>query len=203
MTSGPGRCSPLVPRTVRLCCVLAFFLRLFAFGGVALVALLWFGASDDGEASDGGDGVFGAAAAFLSLRGILAAMTGAGLFGAVAVGVLRLPSLITVPLALVGAYAGNRVWRAALKKLRYFDRDHSPDRAALLGREGILTVAAHGAGSPGVVQVILGGVSQEYSALPADGETLPAGVRVLIVRYESASTVVVTASPLLALPPAP
>lgn len=183
--------------------MLVFYLRLFAFAGVALIALLWFGASDDGDASDGADDVFGAAAAFLSIRGLLAAMTGAGLLGAVAVGLLHLGTLVAVPFALAGAYAGNRVWRAMLKKLRYFDRDHSPDRAALLGREGILTVAAQGTGSPGVVQVTLGGISQEYSALPADGENLPAGARVLIVRFESASTVVVTASPLLVLPPTP
>ncbi len=187
---------------VRLCTVLVLFLRMFAFGGVALLALLWFGSSDDAPIDEGADGVLGGAAAFLSIRGMLAGMTGAGLFGAAALGLLHLPVAVSIAAAGLGAWLGNRAWRSILRKLRYFDRDHSPSVELLVGREGVLTVAAHSAAAPGIVQVTLGGMSQEYTALPDADQSLPEGAPVVVVRIESPSTVVVAPSPLLVLPPA-
>jgi hypothetical protein len=184
--------------------VLTIFLRMFAVGGIALLALLWFGSfDDDGLAVDGSSGFASAAAALLSIRGILAAITTAGLLGALALGVLKLPQPAALVFAGAGAVAGFRSWRALLRKLRYFDRDHSAAPELLLGREGVLTVGAQGADAPGVVQVTLGGVSQEYSAIPEDQTALEQGARVMIVRIVSPSQVIVGATPFPSLPPNP
>lgn len=176
--------------------MLALFLQMFVFGGIALVALLFFGAADDeGVASAGEGGLASAASAFLSIRSLLAALTAGGAIGAVLTGVLRLP----VPVAIVGAIAagviGARTWRALLRKLRVFDRDHSASPDLLVGREGVLTVGIGGASSPGIVQLTLGGVSQEYTAIPEENGIFHEGARVVIVRIESSSTVIVRQSP--------
>ena len=180
------------------------FLRLFVLGGLALLALLWFGSADDaGDGGGEGDGEgVGAAAALLSVRGLLAAMTVGGAVGAFALGVLRVPVPVALGLSAIGAYGGFRFWRAALRRMNYFDRDHSASPELLLGREGVLTVTAHSRESPGIVQVTLGGLSQEYTAV-TEGGILPEGARVVIMRIESPSTVVVGPSPFPELPPTP
>jgi membrane protein implicated in regulation of membrane protease activity len=199
----PGRRSPRPAPAIRLDFVLALYLRLFALGGAALLALLFFGSADDeGLTSDGSPGSTGEAAAFLSIRGLLAAMTGAGASGALVLGLLRLPQVVSVVAAVGGAYAGYRAWRTLLRRLRYFDRDHGVTLDALLGREGVLTVGIAGRNAPGIVQITLGGLSQEYTALPEQDGIFAEGARVVILRIASPSTVIVGPSPYPELPPA-
>lgn len=181
--------------------MLTIFLWMFVAAGVSLLALLFFGAADDdGLAPENDAGLAGLAAAFLSVRGMLAAMTVAGGAGAFVLGVLRLPSLFSIIAAALGAVAGARMWRVLLRKLRYFDRDHGASPDLLIGREGILTVAIGTAGEHGIVQVTLGGLSQEYSAISEANESFAEGSRVVILRIVSPSTVSVGPSPYPALP---
>lgn len=176
--------------------MLIIYLWMFAAAGVSLLALLWFGSvDDDGLAPESDTGLAGLAAAFLSIRGMLAAMTLAGGVGAFLLGVAQLPKVVSVVGALIGAIVGAKLWRVLLRKLRYFDRDHGVSTDALLGREGTLTVGIASERAPGVVQVTLGGLSQEFTALPETDGILQEGSRVVIVRIESPSTVVVGPSP--------
>ncbi len=181
--------------------MLSLFLWLFVAGGIALLGLLWIGSADDeGLAAADGGGFLGAAAAFLSIRTLLAALTAGGATGALLLGPLRLPSVVAVIGAVAGGMVGARLWRAMLRKLRWFDRDHSVSPDLLVGREGVLTVGIGGADAPGIVQLTLGGVSQEYSARSDTGGIFAEGSRVVIVRIESPSTVVVGESPYPELP---
>ncbi len=176
--------------------MLTLFLQMFIFGGIVLLALLFIGSADDeGAVSAGEGGLAGLASAFLSIRSILAAITSAGATGALLTGVLQLPSPMAIGGALAGGWAGARAWRALLKRMRMFDRDHSASTDLLVGREGVLTVGINGVTSPGVVQLTLGGVSQEYTALPDENGIFPEGARVVIVSLASASSVIVRASP--------
>ena len=181
--------------------MLTIFLWMFAAAGASLLALLFLGAVDeDGLAPENESGLAGLAAAFLSLRGMLAAMTLAGGTGALLLGVVHAPTPIALAGALVGAVLGARVWRSMLRKLRHFDRDHGASPELLIGREGVLTVAIGGAHPSGVVQVTLGGLSQEYTAIPDGDIIFQEGDRVVVLRIESPSTVVVGPSPYPALP---
>lgn len=176
--------------------MLTLFLQLFLFGGVALIALLFIGSADvDGPASADGGGLTGLASAFLSIRGVLAAVTAAGATGAVLMGVLSAPAPLAIAAAVVGAAAGAKSWHALLRRMRMFDRDHSASNDLLVGREGVLTVGIGGSASPGVVQLTLGGVSQEYTAIPDENGIFPEGARVVIVSLASPSSVIVRASP--------
>ncbi len=181
--------------------MLTIFLWMFAAAGASLLALLHLGAVDeDGLAPESESALAGLAAAFLSIRGMLAAMTLAGGTGALLLGVVHAPSPIALGGALVGAVIGARVWRAMLRKLRYFDRDHGGSPDLLIGREGVLTVAIGGEHASGVIQVTLGGLSYEYTAIPDRDGIFDEGDRVVVLRIESPSTVVVGASPCPALP---
>jgi len=181
--------------------VLTIFLWMFVAAGVSLLALLFLGAVDeDGLAPEHVSGLAGLAAAFLSIRGLLAAMTVAGGAGALLLGVMRTPSAVAIGGAMVGAVIGARAWRSMLRKLRYFDRDHGASPELLVGREGVLTVAIDGQRLPGVMQVTLGGLSQEYTAIPDGDGIFHEGDRVVVLRFESPSTVVVGPSPYPALP---
>ncbi len=176
--------------------MLALFLQMFVFGGIALIALLFFGAADDdGVASAGEGGLASAASAFLSIRSLLAALAAAGAVGAALTGLLRAPTPVAVVGAIAAGVVGARMWRTLLRKLRTFDRDHSASPDLLVGREGVLTVGIGGASSPGIVQLTLGGVSQEYTAIPEENGIFHEGARVVIVRIESSSTVIVRQSP--------
>lgn len=176
--------------------MLSVFLQMFIFGGIALVALLFIGSIDDeGTASGGEGGLAGLASAFLSIRSMLAALTGAGATGALLAGVVQAPTPVAVVGAVGGAWVGAKLWRGLLRKLRVFDRDHSASTDLLVGREGVLTVAIGSNASPGIVQLTLGGVSQEYTAIPEDAGIFPEGARVVIVGLASPSSVIVRASP--------
>lgn len=181
------------------------FLWLFLAGGLSLVALVWFGASHDAGGSDDGahagpaHGLLGDAAALLTVRGILAVMTAAGAVGALLAGVLRLSSGVALAGACVGGLLGAIAWSRVMRVLTVFDRNHGVDPDVLVGREGTLTVGIGGAEAPGVVQVLLGGVSQEYVAVAADGRAYPEGSRVLVVRLLPDRTVAVESSPYPAL----
>lgn len=178
------------------------YLWLFLVGGVSLVALVWLGAGDDGghghDAAHGG--LLADAAALLTARGILAAMTGAGAAGLLLGGVLRSPSSIALLGASVGGLAGAMLWRRVMRLMVAFDRNHAVSPDVLVGREGVLTVGIGGVEAPGVVQVLLGGVSQEYTAVAADGRPYEQGARVLVVRLLPDQTVAVESSPYPALP---
>ncbi len=175
--------------------MLSVFLQMFIFGGVALVALLFIGSADDGPVSVGEGGLAGLASAFLSIRSILAAMTVAGATGALLTGVLHVPMPLAIGGAMVGAWVGAKTWRWLLRRLRVFDRDHSASTDLLVGREGVLTVGIGGHASPGIIQLTLGGVSQEYTAIPDENGIFPEGARVVIVSLASPSSVIVRASP--------
>jgi len=176
--------------------MLPIYVSMFVFGGASLLALLWVGAADAGlpEATTH-EGVLTNAAALLTVRGALSAMTLAGATGALLLGVLRLPLAISVLGAGAGAYVGAAAWRRVLRAMRAFDRDHGVSTDVLLGREGTLTVGIGGPDAPGVVQVTLGGLSQEYMALPEDQRPYTEGSRVVVVRILSESSVAVEASP--------
>ncbi len=176
--------------------MLPLFLSMFVFGGASLLALLWFGSVDEASAESAPTtGVLGDAAALLTVCGALAAMTGAGASGALVLGVLRLPAALAWPVAVLGALVGAAVWRRALRAMRTFDRDHAVPTAVLVGREGTLTVGIGGLEAPGVVQLTLGGLSQEFTALPEDQQQHAAGSRVVVVRVLSDRAVAVEASP--------
>ncbi len=176
--------------------MLATFLQMFVLGGVALLAMLFIGSADDeGTAAVEHTGLAGTAAAFLSIRSLLAALTAAGGAGALLLGVLRLPAPVAIGGAIVAGWAGARAWRALLRRFRVFDRDHSASPDLLLGREGVLTVGISSASAPGVVQLTLGGVSQEYTAIPERDGIFREGERVVVVRIESSSAVIVRHSP--------
>ncbi len=176
--------------------MLTVFLQMFLIGGVALLALLFIGAADaDGPASADHGGLTGLASAFLSIRGVLAAITAAGAAGALMIGVFKLPSSLALAAAIVAAAAGVKGWTSVLRRMRMFDRDHSASNDLLVGREGVLTVAIEGSASPGVVQLTLGGVSQEYTAIPDEDGIFPEGARVVIVSLASPNSVLVRASP--------
>ncbi len=176
--------------------MLSVFLQMFLFGGVALLALLFIGSADDeGLASADGGGLAGLASAFLSIRGVLAAIAAAGATGALLMGVFKLPAPLAIVGALVGATAGAKSWRLVVRRMRMFDRDHSASNDLLVGREGVLTVGIGGNSSPGVVQLTLGGVSQEYTAIADENGIFNEGARVVIVSLASPSSVIVRASP--------
>jgi hypothetical protein len=73
----------------------------------------------------------------------------------------------------------------------------------VVGREGVLTVGIAGSEAPGVVQLTLGGLSQEYTAVPEDGRPYAEGSRVVVVRLLSDTSVAVEASPYPAPPLSP
>lgn len=175
---------------------------MFAAAGGSLLALLFLGAADDdGLAPEQASGLAGLAAAFLSIRGLLAAMTVAGGAGALLLGVLRTPSPVALAGALLGAVVGARGWHAMLRKLRHFDRDHGVSPQLLVGREGVLTVGIGGSEASGVVQVTLGGLSQEYTAIADADGIFREGDRVVVLRIESPTVVIVGPSPYPLLPP--
>jgi membrane protein implicated in regulation of membrane protease activity len=176
--------------------MLVTFLQMFVFGGVVLLALLFIGSADDeGVAAADDGGAAGVAAAMLSIRSLLAGLTMAGAVGALLVGVLRAPPWLAVGGAVLGAVAGAKAWRAALRRMRTFDRDHGVSPDLLVGREGVLTVGINGVNAPGIVQLTLGGLSQEYTAVPEHDGIFREGSRVVVVRFDSASTVIVRQSP--------
>lgn len=184
--------------------MLSIYVSMFVFGGASLLALLWVGAADEGlpEATTH-DGILTNAAALLTVRGALSAMTVAGATGALLLGVLKLPSVVSVIGAGAGAYVGAAAWRRVLRGMRSFDRDHGVSTDVLVGREGTLTVGIGGPSIPGIVQVTLGGLSQEYTALPEDRRAYAEGSRVVVVRILSESSVAVEASPYPALSSSP
>jgi membrane protein implicated in regulation of membrane protease activity len=180
---------------------------MFLVGGLSLVGLVWLGAADDGAHHDGhgdgadghGHGLLGEAAALLSVRGSLAAMTAGGAAGVLLDRVLHLASPMTVIGASLAAMTGAVAWRRVMRLMTAFDRNHSVSPDVLVGREGTLTVGIAGEHAPGVVQVLLAGVSQEYTAIAADGRAYAEGSRVLIVRLLPDQTVAVESSPYPAL----
>ena len=185
------------------------FLWMFATGGVSLLALVWLGGGADG-APDGSDadvgssgGLVGEAAALLTVRGVLAAVTVAGAAGALVRGVLHLPTSVALAGAAFGGLLGAWLWRRVTRLFVAFDRNHAVSLDVLVGREGTLTVGIGGVQAPGIVQVVLSGVSQEFSAVSADGRAYPEGARVLIVRLLADRTVAVESSPYPALSPSP
>lgn len=184
--------------------MLTIYVSMFVFGGVSLLALLWSASADEALAESAPDaGMLSSVAALLTVRGVLAGMTLAGAVGALLLGVLRLPALVSVPGAAVGAVVGAMSWRRLLRAMRTFDRDHGVSTDVLVGREGMLTVGIGGPEAPGVVQVTLGGLSQEYTALPEDRRSYAEGSRVVVVRILSESSVAVEASPYPALSSSP
>ncbi len=178
----------------------SLYLWMFLVGGASLLAMVWLGAADDGH----GDGVDGAhalgALALLSVRSVLAAMTLAGAVGLAMTAWLRMPPLVAGAAAAAGAVAGAWLWRRVMRSLRTFDRNHAVSRDVVVGREGRLTVAIGGPEAPGVVQLTLGGLSQEFTAFPADQRAHAEGTVVTVVRFVSESAVAVEAAPLSALP---
>lgn len=183
------------------------YLWLFLVGGVSLVALVWLGAGDDGghhHSGDGGhDGLLHDTAALLTARGVLAAMTVAGAAGLLLGGVLRLPSWVALAGACGGGVVGALLWRRAMRLMVAFDRNHAVSPDVLVGREGTLTVGIGGPEAPGVLHVVLGGVSQEYTAIAADGRVYAEGARVIVVRLLPDQRVAVESSPYPALSPSP
>jgi len=180
--------------------MLAIYVSMFAFGGVSLLALLWSASADESLAESSPQaGLLTDVAALLTVRGLLAAMTVAGAAGTLLLGVLRLPSILGLLGAAGGAVAGAVSWRRVLRAMRAFDRDHGVSTEVLVGREGLLTVGIGGPEAPGVVQVILAGLSQEYTALPEDQRAYAEGSRVVVVRILSETSVAVEASPYPAL----
>lgn len=180
--------------------MLTIYVSMFAFGGVSLLALLWSASADEALAeSTSHAGLLNDVAALLTVRGVLAAMTVAGAAGTLLLGLLRLPAVVSVLGAALGAVAGAVIWRRVLRAMRTFDRDHGVSTDVLVGREGLLTVAIGGPEAPGVVQVVLGGLSQEYTAMPEDRRSYAEGSRVVVVRILSESSVAVEASPYPAL----
>jgi membrane protein implicated in regulation of membrane protease activity len=176
--------------------MLPIFVSMFVFGGASLLALLWLGAADAGLPEATTDqGVVSNADALLTVRGALSAMTLAGAVGTLLLGVFRLPLAVSMVGAGAGAYVGAAMWRRVLRAMRAFDRDHGVSTEVLLGREGTLTVGIGGPEAPGVVQVTLGGLSQEYMALPEDARSYAEGSRVVVVRILSESSVAVESSP--------
>lgn len=185
------------------------YLWMFLVGGLSLIGLVWLGAADDGAHQDGhgegahGDGhnhgLLGEAAALLSVRGVLAAMTAGGAAGLLLGRVLQFGSPTTVAGASLAALGGAFAWRRVMRLMTAFDRNHSVSPDVLVGREGTLTVGIAGEHAPGVVQVLLAGVSQEYTAIAADGRAYAEGTRVLIVRLLPDQSVAVESSPYPAL----
>jgi membrane protein implicated in regulation of membrane protease activity len=180
---------------------------LFLVGGVSLVALVWLGAGDDGGGHHTGDagphGLLQDTAALLTARGVLAAMTAAGATGLLLGGVLQLPSALALAGACAGGVVGAMLWRRAMRLMVAFDRNHAVSPDVLVGREGTLTVGIAGSEAPGVLQVVLGGVSQEYTAVASDGRAYTEGERVLVVRLRPDQVVVVESSPYPALSSSP
>ena len=181
----------------------SLYFWMFVVGGVSLIALVWLGAADDGhgDAVDSPQAI--GALALLSVRSVLAAMTLAGAVGVAMTAWLRVPPPVAGLAAACGAVAGAWTWRRVMRSLRAFDRNHAVSRDVMLGREGRLTVGIGGREAPGVVQLTLGGVSQEYTAFPADGDALAEGTIVTVVRLLSDSAVAVAASRPSVLPPRP
>lgn len=176
--------------------MLTIYGSMFAFGGVSLLVLLWSASADESLAEPSPEsGLLGAVAALLTVRGGLAAMTVAGAAGTLLFGVLRLPAVVGALGAAVGAVAGAVSWRRVLRAMRTFDRDHGVSTDVLVGREGMLTVGIAGPDAPGIVQVTLGGLSQEYTALSEHHRVYAEGSRVVVVRLVSESSVAVEASP--------
>jgi hypothetical protein len=212
-----GVCRPAPDRLPAPPAVTVTFLWLFLAGGASLVALVWLGAAGGGDHADaaghpgagptGHDaaapGLLGEAAALLSVRGVLAACTLAGATGLLLAGVLRLPAAAAIAGALAGGVAGALAWRRVTRLLVAFDRNHAVPPDVLVGREGTLTVGIGGPGAPGIVQVVLGGVSQDYAAVAADGRPYPEGARVLVVRLLPDQALAVEASPYPALSSSP
>ncbi len=175
---------------------MSIYFWMFMGGGLSLVGLVWLGAAHHGDAaSHHGEGLVSDAAALLSVRGLLAAMTGAGAVGLLLGAVLRLPASIAAVGAGVGAIVAAWLWRRVMRTMVAFDRNHGVAPHVVLGREGVLTVGIAGPSAPGVVQLTLGGLSQEFTAVPEDGRPYAEGSRVVVVRLLSDTSVAVEASP--------
>jgi membrane protein implicated in regulation of membrane protease activity len=183
----------------------SIFLWMFVVGGLSLVGLVWLGAAGHGtdHGTDHGDGLLAGTAALLSVRGLLAAMTGAGAIGLLLSSLLRLPDTVAIAGAALGAVAAAWLWRRVMRTMLAFDRNHGVSPDVVVGREGVLTVGIAGSEAPGVVQLTLGGLSQEYTAVPEDGRPYAEGSRVVVVRLLSDTSVAVEASPYPAPPLSP
>jgi membrane protein implicated in regulation of membrane protease activity len=194
----------------------SIFLWMFAAGGLTLVGLVWLGAAYHGDGASnggaslgsgahgstshgdtvqGGEGLLADVAALLSVRGLLAAMTGAGAVGLMLTRLVPAPPAAAIAGAAAGAIVAASLWQRVMRTMVAFDRNHGVARDVVLGREGVLTVGIGGPGSPGVVQLTLGGLSQEYTAVPEDGRSYAEGARVVVVRLLSDTSVAVEASP--------
>lgn len=175
---------------------MSIYLWMFVVGGLSLVGLVWLGSADDGgPEGESSDGLLAGAAALLSVRGILAALSGAGAVGLLLTSGLRVRAGLAAAGAAVGALAGAWLWRRVMRTMVAFDRNHGVAPHVVLGREGVLTVGIAGPSAPGVVQLTLGGLSQEYTAVPEDGRPYAEGSRVVVVRLLSDTSVAVEASP--------